>query len=162
MNDKLSAYLSAGEEKIDARSKGSTTGGYPDWRWVSSDDSTTYGAGLRIQPLAKLTLDLDYTYAKGTSRMELAGVAGGRYPNNESELSSFRADATYALNERLDLQFTWRYETLDSNDWALDGIEPATLPTALALGVDPYNYDVNYFGLSARYYFGARKLSLPE
>ena len=162
MNDKLSAYLSAGEEKIEAKSQGSMTYGYPDWRWVSNDESSTYGAGLRMQPFAKLTLDLDYTYAKGNSRMELTGAAGGRFPNNKSELSSFRADAIYALNERLDLQFTWRYETLDSNDWALDGIEPATLPTALALGVDPYNYDVNYFGLSARYYFGARKLSLPE
>jgi hypothetical protein len=79
-----------------------------------------------------------------------------------SDLSSFRADASYALNERWDLAFTWIYENLDSSDWALHGIEPATLPTALALGADPYDYDVNYLGASVRYYFGSRKLALPE
>jgi MtrB/PioB family decaheme-associated outer membrane protein len=162
MSDKVSAYLGAGEEKIESRSKGSSTYGYPDWRWLSNDDSTTYGAGLRLQPTAKLRLDLDYTYAKGTTRTDLGGVAGGSFPVIRSELSSFRADAVYALNDKLDLLFTWRAESLDSNDWAIEGIEPATLPNALALGVDPYNYDVNYFGLSARYYFGARKLALPE
>jgi hypothetical protein len=32
----------------------------------------------------------------------------------------------------------------------------------LALGADPYDYDVNYLGASVRYYFGSRKLALPE
>jgi hypothetical protein len=30
------------------------------------------------------------------------------------------------------------------------------LPTVLGLGVDPYNYDVNYVTLSLRYKFGAK------
>ena len=29
------------------------------------------------------------------------------------------------------------------------------MPTVLALGIDPYNYDVNYVTVSVRYSFGA-------
>jgi len=31
------------------------------------------------------------------------------------------------------------------------------MPTVLGLGVDPYNYDVNYVTLSMRYRFGGSK-----
>lgn len=162
MNDKLSLYASAGEEKIDAKRQGSQAFAQPDWRWVLEDNFETYGAGLRAQPAEKVAVDLDYTYAKGTSRTELVGVNGGTFPANRSEFSSLRADVTYAMSERVDLAFTWRYETFESSDWALQGIDPATLGNVLALGADPYDYDVNYFGASVRYYFGSRKLALPE
>jgi opacity protein-like surface antigen len=162
MNDKVSLYASAGEEKIDARRQGSQAFGQPDWRFVLEDNFETYGAGLRARPLEKLGLDLDYTYAKGTSRTELVGVNGGSFPVNESEFATLTADVSWAMSERVDLALTWRYESFDSSDWAIEGIEPATVGTVLALGADPYDYSVNYVGASVRYYFGPRKLSLPE
>jgi opacity protein-like surface antigen len=162
MTDKLSLYASAGEEKIDAKRQGSQAFGQPDWRFVLEDNFETYGAGLRAQPLEKLSLDLDYTYAKGASKTALVGVNGGNFPVNESEFSTLTADVTYAMSERIDLALTWRYESFDSSDWAIQGVEPATLGNVLALGADPYDYDVNYVGASVRYYFGPRKLSLPE
>jgi len=79
-----------------------------------------------------------------------------------SELDSLRADFSYGLTERLDVTFTWWYERFDSSDWALQGIGPATIPTILALGAEPWEYSVNYVGASVRYYFGSRKLALPE
>lgn len=160
MDEKLSLYLSAGEEKIDSRTLGSQSFGWSDWRWVLEDNFETYGAGLRARPHEKLGVDLDYTYAKGASKTELLGVNGGPFPVNRSEFSSLTADFTYAVSERLDLAFTWRYESFDSSDWAIDGVQPATLNTVLALGADPYDYSVNYLGASLRYYFGSRKLSL--
>jgi MtrB/PioB family decaheme-associated outer membrane protein len=161
-SDTLSVYASAGEEKIDAKRQGSQVFGPPDWRYVLEDNFETYGAGLRAQPLEKLGVDLDYTYAKGTSRTALVGVNGGNFPANESEFSTLTADVTYAMSERVDLALTWRYESFDSTDWAIQGVEPATLNTVLALGADPYDYSVNYVGASVRYYFGSRKLALPE
>lgn len=162
MTDKLSLYASAGEEKIDAKRQGSQAFGQPDWRFVLEDNFETYGAGLRAQPLEKLGIDLDYTYAKGASKTALVGVNGGNFPVNESEFSTLTADVTWAMSERIDLALTWRYESFDSSDWAIQGVEPATLGNVLALGADPYDYDVNYVGASVRYYFGPRKLSLPE
>jgi MtrB/PioB family decaheme-associated outer membrane protein len=161
-SDKLSLYASAGEEKIDAKRQGSQAFSQPDWRYVLEDNFETYGAGLRAQPLEKLSVDLDYTYAKGTSRTELVGVNGGNFPTNKSEFSTLTADFAYAMSERIDLALTWRYESFDSSDWAIQGVEPATLNTVLALGAEPYDYAVNYVGASVRYYFGSRKLSLPE
>ena len=71
-----------------------------------------------------------------------------------SDLDSLKVDLTYEFSDRLDLLFSWWYENLDSKDWALQGIGPATLPNVLALGADPYNYSVNYVTLSASYRFG--------
>ena len=109
------------------------------------------GAGSRAQFTDDLRLDLGYTYAKGDSHTTIDGVDAGNFPAVTSKLNSFKADLTYAVNDRLDVVFTWWYENFDSSDWALQGIEPATLPTVLALGADPYNYSVNYVTLSARY-----------
>lgn len=162
MNDKLSLYASAGEEKIDAKRQGSQAFGQPDWRWVLEDNFETYGAGLRARPLEKLGIDLDYAYARGASRTTLVGVNGGNFPVNHSEFSTLTADVSWAMSERVDLALTWRYESFDSSDWAIQGVEPATINTVLALGADPYDYSVNYVGASVRYYFGSRKLSLPE
>jgi hypothetical protein len=47
-----------------------------------------------------------------------------------------------------------RYEDYASSDWALQGVEPATIPTVLTLGADPDDYDVVLATLSFRYSFG--------
>jgi len=96
-------YASAGEEKIDARRQGSQAFGQPDWRFDLEDNFETYGAGLRAQPIDRLGIDLDYTYAKGSSKTELVGVNGGTFPENESEFSTLTADVTWAMSERIDL-----------------------------------------------------------
>jgi hypothetical protein len=122
-----------------------------------NDDFTTVGLGLNAKLLDKLSLDLSYTYAAGDSDTTISGVNAGKFPTVSSDLNSVKADLTYAWNERTDVIFTWWYENLDTRDWALQGIQPATLPNILALGADPYNYSVNYVTLSVRYAFGSEK-----
>jgi MtrB/PioB family decaheme-associated outer membrane protein len=162
VNDRVSTYANVGQEKVSARMLGSNGFSYSDWRSFVEDDFTTYGAGLRASFGEDVDLDLSYTYAEGQSDTTLYGVSAGSFPTVESQLSSFRADFNYGLTERLDVAFTFRHERFDSKDWALQGIGPATMPTILALGADPYNYSVNYVGASLRYYFGARKIEAPE
>ena len=162
MTEKLSLYASAGEEKIDARTLGSSVFGRSNWRGLIEDNFETYGAGLRAELTDKLRLDLDYSYGSGKTYTQLKGAGAGQFPTNTSEFSSLRADASWAFSERLDLVLGWTYETFDSSDWAIQGIAPATLPTVLALGAEPYDYSVNFVTASVRYYFGSRKLALPE
>ena len=162
VSEKISAYATFGEERIDSKTSGSSVFGAPDWRADVSDDFQTYGAGVRAQLSEKLSVDVNYTNADGDSDTRLLGVAAGDFPTVESRLDSLRADVSYALSERMDLGLVWLYEKYDSEDWALGGIEPATLPTILALGADPYEYEVNYVGATLRYYFGPRKVELPE
>jgi len=162
INDQVSVYANGGQEKVSARTLGSSVFSYADWRSFVEDEFTTYGTGLRASFGEDVRLDLNYTYAEGQSDTTLYGASAGVFPTVESHLSSFRADFNYGLTDRLDVAFTFRHERFDSKDWALQGIAPATMPTVLALGADPYDYSVNYVGASLRYYFGARKIESPE
>jgi MtrB/PioB family decaheme-associated outer membrane protein len=162
VNEKVSLFVNGGQEKIDVRTQGSSVFGDPDWRSTVKDDFTTYGGGMRAQFADDVRLDLSYTHAEGESDTTIEGVSAGRFPTVTSDLDSVRADFSYGLTDRLDVTFSWWYERFDSSDWALDGIAPATLPTILALGAEPWEYRVNYVGASVRYYFGSRKLEIPE
>jgi hypothetical protein len=153
VSEKLSAYASAGREKIDARMRNSSTFSWPDWKGVVQDDFETYGAGVAMRVNDKVRFNADYTYGNGDTRTQIVGVGAGRFPGISSELSSFKAGVTYGWNARTDLVATYWYETLSTRDWQFSS-SPTPTPTILALGVDPYNYDVNVVTLSVRYRFG--------
>jgi len=155
VNEKIAAYATLGREKIDSKSKGSSTFAAADWTGDVQDDFETYGAGMNAQFTDKIGVTFDYTYGSGHSRTVLSGSAGGTFPVVKSELSSFKAGVTYGFNTRTDVMLNWWYETLSTSDWAYTA-QPAALPTVLGLGVDPYNYDVNYVTLSLRYRFGVK------
>jgi MtrB/PioB family decaheme-associated outer membrane protein len=157
INDRYSAYVNGGWDTNDTTQWGSSDFSYRDWKGTVNDTYTTLGAGLNARLLDKLSLDLSYTFANGDSKTKISDTNAGSFPSVSSTLNSVKADLTYEMSERLDLHFTWWYENLDSRDWALQGIGPATLPNVLALGADPYNYSVNYVTLSARYAFGSSK-----
>ena len=154
VNDKVTAYLNGGFDTNDTEQWGSSTWSFRDWKGSVDDTFTTIGAGVSARLMDKLSLDLGYTWAQGDSRTQIQGVNEGRFPKVTSDLNSLKADLKYEFSDRLDLLFSWWYENLDSKDWALQGIGPATLPNVLALGADPYNYSVNYVTLSASYRFG--------
>jgi MtrB/PioB family decaheme-associated outer membrane protein len=156
INEKFSAYVNGGQEQINSKMAGSSDYSSPDWKGLVDDSFDTIGAGVTAQFTDALKLDVGYTYAKGDSNTSITGVDAGNFPSVTSKLNSVKADLTYGVNDRLDVMFTWWYENFDSSDWALQGIGPATLPTVLALGADPYNYSVNYVTLSARYSFGKK------
>jgi MtrB/PioB family decaheme-associated outer membrane protein len=161
VSEKLSTYFSAGREKIDARMNNSSAFSWPDWRGIVRDDFETYGAGATAQVAEKFRLNLDFTYANGDTRTRVSGAAAGSFPTVTSEMSSFKAGLTYAFNARTDIVGTYWYETLSTRDWAYSA-SPTPLPTILALGIDPYDYDVNVFTLSMRYRFGGPKPAKEE
>jgi MtrB/PioB family decaheme-associated outer membrane protein len=156
VNEKIAAYATLGREKIDSTTKGSSNFTAANWTGNVQDDFETYGAGVNAQFTDKISVNLDYTYGAGNSRTNITGTGGGKFPTVTSELSSFKAGVTYGFSQRTDLMLTWWYESLQTNDWAFTS-QPAALPTVLGLGVDPYNYDVNYVTLSMRYRFGGPK-----
>ncbi|MFO1408149.1 MAG: MtrB/PioB family decaheme-associated outer membrane protein [Steroidobacteraceae bacterium] len=155
VNDKVTAYVNGGFDTNDTEQWGASTFSFRDWKGSVDDTFTTIGAGVSAKLMDKLALDIGYTWAQGDSRTQIKGTNEGRFPKVTSDLNSLKADLTYEVSDKLDVLFTWWYENLDSKDWALQGIGPATLPNVLALGADPYNYSVNYVTLSARYSFGS-------
>jgi MtrB/PioB family decaheme-associated outer membrane protein len=153
VNEKITAYATLGREKIDARTRGSSTFTTADWTGEVQDDFETYGAGMNARFTDRILVELDYSYAAGDSNTQIRGAGAGSFPTVKSELSSFKAGMTYGFSERTELMLTWWYETLSTSDWSYAS-NPAAMPTVLGLGVDPYNYDVNYVTLSMRYRFG--------
>jgi MtrB/PioB family decaheme-associated outer membrane protein len=162
INEKLSAYVTGGQDKIDSLQNGSSTFSSPDWKGDVDDKFNTVGAGFTARFSDDLALVLGYTYAEGDSRTTIKGVNAGTFPAVRSQLASFRADFNYDVTDRLGVVFSWWYERFTSQDWALQGIGPATLPGVLSLGADPYNYRVNYATVSLRYAFGQSAQEAPE
>ncbi len=164
-SERTSAYFSLGYEEIDAKQKNSELYSDPDWRATRSDEFATVGLGMKSKAiLTNLDLDIDYTYASsvGTTKVDSDLRAIDRFPDLESDMNSLRVDFTYHVNNRLDVLFGWWWEKFDTKDWSLKGVQPATIPSLLSLGADPYNYDVNVISLSARYAFGARPVAEDE
>ncbi len=55
----------------------------------------------------------------------------------------------------LHLALMLRYESFDSEDWSLEGVQPDTIPNVLSLSADPYDYDVFVISLGFSYALGA-------
>jgi hypothetical protein len=71
-----------------------------------------------------------------------------------------RLEALYRWSDRWETTIDLRNEQFSTEDWALQDVEPDTLPTILTLGADPYDYDVWVVGIGFRYRFGAGDISL--
>lgn len=151
----LSAFY--GWSEINARQRGSQSFGSPDWTVFNKDVLRTGGASLRLPLLAgKLDLDLDWFFANTRGSIETLDATGtSRMPALRSRMNGGQVAALYHWSPALALRAAVRYERLKSDDWQLDLVEPATVPTLLSLGADAWNYEVTMFVLSFRYRFGA-------
>ena len=160
MTDKVSVYATAGYQNIvtdQAGQEGRPASVLP-WSATHEDEFETAGGGIQWRDIAgKLDLGLDYTYAGSKGLIDttsaVPGVAGA-FPMLRSKLNALRFTAGYDVNERLRLHMSYAREDYSSSDWALQGVEPATIRNVLGMGADPYDYTVNVIGLSFRYRFG--------
>jgi len=157
-SERTSVYLLGGYELIDAMQSGSANFSTPDWQAVHEDRFDHYGAGLHLRELGEnIDLTFDYMRSEGTTEISmLENGTNSLFPDLESELDSLRLNLVYQRSERLDIDFSLRYESFATKDWAIDGVQPDTITTILTLGADSYDYDVWVFGASFRYLIGDR------
>lgn len=151
----LSIYGDAGYQEIEAEQ--TNTGGTPPNPWAATHKDTyrTLGLGAKYVGIAdKWDLQLDLATAE--SEGEITTITGP-FPQNDSEFKSARFVVYYKVNDALKLGAGVRFEELETSDWALEGVQPATLATLLALGADPYNYDLQVISFTVRYDFGGPK-----
>jgi len=157
VNDATSVYLQGGYEDQELQNFNSETSGSADWNSQHQDTFRTLDAGLRFgKPDGKFDGNISFRYAKGTGEIgvDSSFSGSGPYPDLDTELKGGEFDVGYQLNSKLELRFKVRYEDYASSDWALQGVEPATIPTVLTLGADPDDYSVVLATLSFRYSFG--------
>jgi len=157
ISERASIYLTGGVEDIDGQQSGSELFSTPDWQASHADKFNNIGAGFRVAGIGdKVDLQLDYTHADGNTEIDVESGAGGqsRFPDLESTLDSLRLKILYRWSDKLDAILQLRYESFSTQDWALQGVAPDTLPTILTLGAQPYDYDVWIIGIGVRYLIG--------
>lgn len=151
-----SLYAMVALDEIDSEQAGSELFQAPDWRATHADEFVTFGGGYRVQGLLeRFDLEVDYTHGKGRSLITIASASrsASLFPDLESTLDSLRLRLRYRASERLEGYLDFRYERFDADDWALQGVEPVTVPNLLSLGADPYDYEVFLIGVGFSYSF---------
>lgn len=154
VSDKTSVYLNLGLEDLSSEQAGSETSGVPDWSATHADDFTTLGAGFIVRGMQeKFDLTFDYTRSNGDSGISVDSTISGssEFPELQTEFDQLRATLSYRRSERVDLNFDLRYQSFNTDDWALQGVAPASIPVVLSLGAQPYDDQVFIVGISFRY-----------
>jgi MtrB/PioB family decaheme-associated outer membrane protein len=153
--DTLSTYLGAGYERLFNLQSGFDGVDTTPWLAADAERSWNLSAGGRWVPRERWTLSLDYLMAPSYDNTDTtAGGLQQAFPQNSSKLDSTRLDLAYRWTSAMQVHFRYVRETYSSNDWALDGVGPSSVPNLLALGVLPFRDNVNLFALTVRYQFG--------
>jgi MtrB/PioB family decaheme-associated outer membrane protein len=164
VSDATSVYFTAGADSIDANQSGSETFAGPLWRAFHEDTFAHYGGGFRVAGLnEKVDLTLDYTRSDGETAIHFSGqnVSPAPLPKLESTMDSLRLSVVYKMSERMDWNVGVRYERFITADWAIDGVEPDTIPVVLTMGAKSYDYAVWVVGIGVRYRIGGQAAAAP-
>lgn len=101
-------------------------------------------------------MTLDHVLAPSYDNTDtIVGSSQQPFPQSWTKLDSTHLAVSYKWTSAMQLRFKYTREQFNSNDWSLNGVGPSTVPNLLALGAQPYRDNVNVFGLTVRYQFGA-------
>jgi MtrB/PioB family decaheme-associated outer membrane protein len=157
VSEKIAAFAFYGRQEITSEQNGSGSFGTPDWSAESRDRIESASIGLRLSELGdRWNVQFDYFLMDSRGEIEmLTGFGASEFPPLRVRSHGPRLNVVFRATPALEIIGNLQYEHFDADDWALDGVEPDTLPSILSSGADAYDYDVNLIGLSFRYNFGA-------
>lgn len=158
ISETATIYINAGIDEINSKQAGSELFALPDWRATFDDDFTTLSAGVRIRRIAeKVDLQFDVTRSDGESAINVVSDAEGSdpFPDLTSELSFVRLRLTYHQSARTQFSLNVRYQGFDTEDWALQGVQPDTITSVLSLGARPFDDDTLIAGFTVRLSLGS-------
>jgi MtrB/PioB family decaheme-associated outer membrane protein len=151
----LSVYLDGGYERLFNLQNGEEGLNTAPWLVADTERFWNLDIGGRWVPQERWTLTLDYLLAPSYEDVDSTAAGLSQpFPQSRTKLDSTRLSVAYQWTPALDFHFRYTREQYSSNDWALNGVGPSTVPNLLALGVQPYRDSVNQFGLTVRYQFG--------
>ncbi len=153
-NGSLQAY--ATRQVISADQAGSENGGPADWFAHTADETNTGGISGQIKNIkSKLDIGANVyaSYTRESIGLSLTTPTVPGFPNNTFRDDGLRLFASYRFNEKSSLRFDYWHEHYTTQDWALDGVAPATIVNALMLGIRSPNFTVDQLSVSYRYAF---------
>ena len=156
ITERIAAFAFYSRQEITSEQGGSQSFSVPDWRAESRDRIESASLGLRLSELGeRWNVQFDYFLMDSQGEIEmLTGLSAAAFPPLNTRSHGPRLNVVFRATPALEIIGNLQYEHFDADDWALDGVEPDTLPSILASGADAYDYDVNLVGLSFRYRFG--------
>lgn len=161
-SEHVALFAAYGRQEIESRQAGSESFGTPDWLAEFDDRFETASIGVRLDRLReRWNIRFDYFYSDGRSDIEVQRGSAESFPPLRTLTHGPSLEAEFRASEALDVIGSFRYEHYDADDWALDGVGPATLPSVLASGANAYDHDATVLGLSFRYRFGGSGPSGP-
>lgn len=162
VSETVSGWLNLGYDTIESLQRGSESFAEPDWTADWEDSFTSVGAGVRIRGIAdKADLQVDFRTSDSTSAIAMDAAAAGadEFPDLENSWSQLRVSVDYAWSERLMLELELTWQQFESDDWMLEGVGPASIPTVLSLGAMPYDEEQLLIGIGFRYSIAASRES---
>ncbi|HBR16026.1 MAG: hypothetical protein A3G39_07195 [Deltaproteobacteria bacterium RIFCSPLOWO2_12_FULL_43_16] len=136
------------------------------WRADHDEDINTIGVGVNLGFMEnKLTIGADYAYSESTGTIKfLAGsgtnVAGGAgyrdMPELQTKLQTVNTSAKYKFTKNVAVGLGYQYENYKSDDWATDGVDPAsaTAVNVLTLSGSVPDYEAHTGMIFVTYNFG--------
>ncbi|HMB74536.1 MAG TPA: MtrB/PioB family decaheme-associated outer membrane protein, partial [Gammaproteobacteria bacterium] len=151
-SERTTLYVNAYKERFESSQSNSQSFGAADWTSTIDDEFDTVTVGGNIAELfgtVELDLEAGWSRSVGQISNDTSAVVSA-LPDVRSRRRYARIGVSYPYSERLDLHFDYYYESLDTSDWALDGVDPATAPALLSLGTAAWRYRVNvlYFSVA--------------
>lgn len=150
-----SLYLDGSYQHLEALQTGLEVVGAIPWQEREGEYFYTVGAGGEWAIRERWHLKIDYVHADSRSDTELLPVQlTAWFPEDRTGLDTLTLDSTYLWTPALTLHLRYQRARYGSSDWALQSVYPDTVPQLLALGAQPYRYDLDELGLSFVYRFG--------
>ncbi len=164
ITERAALYVNLGTEAIESEQRGSEAFATPDWRALNDDDFDYFGAGFRIRQIGeKADLSIDYTRSEGSASIVVDAASGppSQFPDLDTTLDHLRLRLDYRQSERLELNATLTFQSFETEDWSLEGVTPAAIPSILSLGARPYDDEQLLFGLGFQYRLGQDSVPAP-
>ena len=150
-----SVYVDGSYQHLEGLQAGMQTPGGSFWQEREGEYFYTIGAGGEWAIRTRWHLKLDYQHADSRSDTQLLPVGLAIwFPEDRTGLDTLTLDSTYLWTPALSLHLRYQHARYGTSNWTLQGVLPDTIPTLLALGAEPYRYDVDIVGLSFVYRLG--------
>lgn len=152
--DAITAFAFFSRDDFDSEQAGAESELAAPWLATTDDRFLTAGIGITARLGSRTEIGLDYvsSNADGDIRTD-TGAGEPAFPTLETDLRNARLRLEYRATEQWGLKVYLEHENYDSSDWALDGIEPDTIPNILSFGAESPDYSVTVIRAQASYRF---------
>lgn len=148
----LSVYLDGSYEHLQASQYALQLPATIPWQAREGEYFWSAGAGGTWAVSRRWRMKADYVHAGSRSDTGLNSSGGPQtFPQASSTLDTAKAALDYRWSAALTLRAQYRRDQFGSSDWALEGVDPTTIPLLLALGEQPYRYTLDSVAVSFIY-----------